>query len=137
MPASGYAPPRSPPEPERPPDAAELVAAAGCGDREAVFRQRAEEMDHDGTRAVVDIVRRLDAPLAARLDARREEERHRADRRLRADLAELATEIKRGRRLGYVDDAAGVNLAAQLDDLSRCLARDEFGSVRRELAIRS
>jgi hypothetical protein len=121
-------------EPAREPTVQELVAAADCDDWEVVFRERSAEMDHDGTRALIGIVRRSDRELADRLESRREEARHEADRRLRASLGSVAADVERARRLGHVGDPDGLNLAAQVEDLRGRLERDEFASVGRELA---
>jgi hypothetical protein len=120
-------------EPERPPTLVELTASAGCDDWQLVFGERAAEMDHDGTRAVIDIVRRRDPILASRLESERDGARRDADRRLRANLNRVSADIERARRLGHVGDPDGLDLAAHLEDLGRRLGRDEFASVSRDL----
>ncbi|TDB84923.1 hypothetical protein E1264_22915 [Actinomadura sp. KC216] len=113
------------------PEALAAVALAGPPDWAAVFEARAARLDHEGTRAVVDVLRTLDPEVAARLGARRDD-LVRDARAARDERVERVRDlIAKSRRDGLLTE--GQEREAEETVRLRTADRHDFDRIGRDL----
>ncbi|MFI0407388.1 hypothetical protein [Actinomadura sp. 3N508] len=113
------------------PEALAAVALAGPPDWAAVFEARAARLDHEGTGAVVSVLRALDPEAAARLGARRDD-LVRAARAARDERVEHVRDlIAKSRRDGLLTE--GQEREAEETVRLRTTDRHDFDRIGRDI----